>query len=139
MLETDMVETSMVEDVTEEGKTKAVGEFKGSSVICGFYHCGRLPPYLTLLYLTLPYLTLPGEVSAHCFCMLSTYNSKQLGFDNKGLFGWIMLWERMLETDMVEISTVEDEMEKVKLRLKENLKEVPLYVDSTTVGGFLLT
>ena len=60
-----------------------VGEKDGVTARCGFCHKGALPKPLEggKLYRV-------GGLICHYFCMLFTFNSKQLGEDNEGLFGF---------------------------------------------------
>ena len=75
------------EEVGEEEKVRAVEEVEGSSARCHLCHQPRLPKSLEggKLY-TLGH----GEerVTVHYFCMLFTYNSRQVGEEQEGLFGF---------------------------------------------------
>ena len=75
---------------SEDGETGKKGEMaaveveeEDSTAICGFCHKGALPKPLEggKLYRV-------GSLVCHYFCMLFTFNSKQLGEDNEGLFGF---------------------------------------------------
>ena len=77
------------EEVGEEEKVRAVEEMEGSSARCHLCHQPRLPKPLEggKLY-TLGH----GEerVTVHYFCMLFTYNSRQVGEEQEGLFGFYL-------------------------------------------------
>ena len=75
---------------SEDGETGKKGEMaaveveeEDNAAICGFCHKGALPKPLEggKLYRV-------GSLVCHYFCMLFTFNSKQLGEDNEGLFGF---------------------------------------------------
>ena len=66
------------------GKGEVVAEEEKDELAkCGFCHKGALPKPLEggKMYRV-------GNLTCHYFCMLFTFNSKQLGEDNEGLFGF---------------------------------------------------
>ena len=82
--------SEVLSSTSEDGKTDRKGEpaaveveEKDSSAVCGFCQKGALPKPLEggKLYRL-------GTLTCHYFCMLFTFNSKQLGEDNEGLFGF---------------------------------------------------
>ena len=82
----ELVSTNNEEDEAgKKGEMAAVevDEKDGGTARCGFCHKGVLPKPLEggKLYRV-------GSLICHYFCMLFTFNSKQLGEDNEGLFGF---------------------------------------------------